>query len=68
MPNNQHRMSTTIHSRPITPEYAKGWEQTFGRKKPSRSRLLSGNPDLGPNWGDGPSICEILTRPRSTNG
>ena len=45
MPNNQHRMSTTIHSRPITPEYAKGWEWTFGRtpkKKDPNPMVITG--------------------------
>jgi hypothetical protein len=52
-------MSTTIHSRPITPEYAKGWERTFGRA--SREKRLAQIPDLEP-------IIDRIQDNRSTNG
>ena len=57
MPNNQHRMSTTIHSRPITPEYAKGWERTFGRP----AKRLAQIPDLKP-------LIDRIQVARSNNG
>ena len=56
---NQHRMSTTIHSRPITPEYAKGWERTFGRA--SREKRLAQILDQEP-------IIDRIQDNRSTNG